>query len=187
MLRTLRPVVVLILGLLVAACEGGGPSLPGSSPAPLPGPPGDLTVEITPLGEALLRWDPSVPGPGRAPVTGYAVYLESPDGQAPERLGVTGAFSYLYTQLVPGRSYVFHVRAVSRIGEGQASESEGLTATEAPPLLAPLPPGSLSAELTPNDGAFLRWEAPAPAPGRAPVTGYVIYRELSGGASRNSA
>ena len=181
MLRTLRPVVVLILGLLVAACGGGGPSLPGSSPAPLPGPPGDLTVEITPLGEALLRWDPSVPGPGRAPVTGYAVYLESPDGQAPERLGVTGAFSYLYTQLVPGRSYVFHVRAVSRIGEGQASESDGLTATEAPPLLAPLPPGSLSAELTPSDEAFLEWTAPAPVAGRAPVTGYVVYRELPDG------
>ena len=183
----LRAVVVLALGLLVAACGGGGPSLPGSSPAPLPGPPRDLTVEVTPLGHVELRWDAPLVEPGRAPVTGYAVYLESPDGQAPERLAVTGAFSYLYTGPVPGRgletgrSYVFHIRAINRIGMGQASESEGLTLTEPPPLLPPGPPANLTAEATVNNSAFLQWAAPIAAPGRAPVTGYVVYRELPGG------
>ena len=177
-----RPAVVLVLGLLVAACGGGGPSLPGSSPAPLPRPPRDLTIELTPLDEAVLRWDAPVPQPGfRAPVTGYAVYLESLDGQAPQRLGVTGATSYIFSGLVPDRTYVFHVRAVSRIGEGQASESEGVTVITAVPPLAPEPPGSLSAELTPNNEALLRWTAPAPVDGRAPVTGYVVYLELPGG------
>ena len=187
MTRLLRAAVVLALGLLVAACGGGGPSLPGSSPAPLPGPPRDLTVEVTPLGHVELRWDAPLVEPGRAPVTGYAVYLESPDGQAPERLAVTRAFSYLYTGpvpgrgLEPGRSYVFHIRAINRFGVGQASESEGLTVTEPPPLLPPGPPASLTVEATVNDSAFLQWTAPIAAPGRAPVTGYVVYRELPGG------
>ena len=111
-----RPAVVLALCLLVAACGGGGPSFPGSSPAPLSGPPTNLTIDLTPLGEALLRWMPPTPEPARAPVTGYAVYLESPDGQAPQRLAVTGATSYLYSGLLPGRTYVFHIRAVSDVG-----------------------------------------------------------------------
>ena len=187
MTNLFRPAAVLALGLLVAACGGGGPSLPGSSPAPLPGPPQDLTVEVTPLGHAELRWGAPIVEPERAPVTAYAVYLESPDGQAPERLGVTGAFSYLYTGpvpgegLVPGRSYVFHIRAINRIGVGQASESEGLTILEPSPLLPPAPPQSLTAELTPNDEALLRWAPPPPVQGRAPVTEYVVYRERSGG------
>ena len=176
MLRTLRPVVVLILGLLVAACGGGGPSLPGSSPAPLPGPPRMLDFETTPLNEVLLTWAAPDPEPGRAPVTGYEVYLE---GEA-RPVGVTGSLSYLYQGLVPGRTYVFHVRAVNRVGRSQPAGSVTVTVI-AVVILAPEPPGSLTAELTPNDGAFLRWGAPAPAPGRAPVTGYVIYRELSGG------
>ena len=182
MTNLFRPAVVLALGLLVAACGGGGPSLPGSSPAPLPGPPRDLTVEITSLNHVLLRWAAPDPEPGRAPVMGYAVYLESPDGQAPERLAEVGASSYLYTEVDPGRgrSYVFHVRAVSRIGEGQASESEGATFRPVT-LLPPAPPQSLSAELTSNDEALLQWTAPPPVQGRAPVTGYVIYRELPDG------
>ena len=168
-----RPAVVLVLGLLVAACGGGGPSLPGSSPAPLPGPPGDLNIEITDLNEALLTWSAPDPEPGRAPVTGYEVYLE---GEA-RPVGVTGSLSYLYQGLVPGRTYVFHVRAVNRVGRSQPAGTASVTITSVP-FLAPLPPGSLSAELTPSNEAFLQWTAPAPAPGRAPVTGYVVYREL---------
>ena len=180
-----RPAVVLALGLLAAACGGGGPSLPGSSPAPLPLPPGDLFIELTPLGDVSLRWEPSpvetVAGQARrAPVTGYAVYLESPDGQAPRRLAVTGATSYLFTGVVPGRTYVFHVRAVSDVGLSQASESEGVTITVVE-LQPPAAPGSLTVELTPNSEALLRWTAPPPSADRAPVTGYAVYRELANG------
>ena len=176
MIRTLRPVVVLILGLLVAACGGGGPSLPGSSPAPLPGPPRDLDFVITDLYEVLLTWAAPVPEPGRAPVTGYEVYLE---GEA-RPVGVTGSLSYLYRGLVPGRTYVFHVRAVNRVGRSQAAGSVTVTVT-AVTILPPGPPGSLRAELTPSNEAFLQWTAPAPVAGRAPVTGYVVYLELPGG------
>ena len=176
MIRTLRPAVVLALGILVAACGGGGPSLPGSSPAPLPGPPKDLDFEITPLNEVLLTWAAPDPEPGRAPVTGYEVYLE---GEA-RPVGVTGSLSYLYRGLVPGRTYVFHVRAVNRVGRSQAAGSVTVTVT-AVPILAPGPPGLLVVELTPNNEAFLQWTAPAPLPGRAPATGYVIYRDLPDG------
>ena len=183
-----RPAAVLALGLLVAACGGGGPSLPGSSPAPLPGPPRDLKLEVTSLGHVQLRWDAPIVEPGRAPVTGYAVYLESPDGRAPERLAVTGAFSYRYTGPVPGRgletgrSYVFHIRAINRIGEGGASESEGVTITERPPLLPPEAPGEFMAEQLETDNeALLTWTAPTPAPERAPVTDYVVYLDRPGG------
>ena len=132
-----RSAVVLVLGLLVAACGGGGPSLPGSSPAPLPGPPKDLDFEFTPLNEVLLTWAAPDPEPGRAPVTGYEIYL---DEQA-RPVGVTGSLSYLYLGLVPGRTYVFHVRAVNRVGRSQPAGSVTITVTEAPPLSPPGPPG----------------------------------------------
>ena len=171
-----RPAVVFALGLLVAACGGGGPSLPGSSPAPLPGPPQDLNYELTPLNEVLLTWAPPNVEPGRAPVTHYEVWLE---GEA-RPIAVTGSLSYLYRDLVPGQTYVFHVRAVNRVGRSQPAGSVTVTVFEVE-LLPPAPPGSLTAELTPNDEALLRWTAPAPAPGRAPVTGYVVYLELPNG------
>ena len=137
----------------------------------------DLDFEITPLNEVLLTWAAPDPEPGRAPVTGYEVYLE---GEA-RPVGVTGSLSYLYRGLVPGRTYVFHVRAVNRVGRSQAAGTVTVTVTAVPFLSPPGPPGSLRAELTPSNEAFLQWTAPAPVAGRAPVTGYVVYRELPGG------
>ena len=171
-----RPAVVFALGLLVAACGGGGPSLPGSSPAPLPGPPQDLNYELTPLNEVLLTWAPPNVEPGRAPVTHYEVWLE---GEA-RPIAATGSLSYLVRDLVPGQTYIFHVRAVNRIGRSEPAGSVTVTVFEVE-LLPPAPPGSVTAELTPNDEALLQWTAPVPVPGRAPVTGYVVYRELPGG------
>ena len=135
-----RPAVVLVLGLLVAACGGGGPSLPGSSPAPLPGPPKDLDFEFTPLNEVLLTWAAPDPEPGRAPVTGYEIYL---DEQA-RPVGVTGSLAYLYRGLVPGRTYVFHVRAVNRVGRSQAAGSVTVTviAVQPPVQLKHFAPGA---------------------------------------------
>ena len=177
MTNLFRPAVVLALGLLVSACGGGGPSLPGSSPAPLPGPPQDLNYELTPLNEVLLTWAPPAPEPRvRAPVTHYEVWLE---GEA-RPIAVTGSLSYLYQEIVPGRTYVFHVRAVNRVGRSAPAGSVTVTVVEVP-LLPPAPPSSLTADLTPNDEAILRWAPPPPAQGRAPVTEYVVYRERSGG------
>ena len=171
-----RPAVVLVLGLLVAACGGGGPSLPGSSPAPLPGPPKDLDFEITPLNEVLLTWAAPVPEPGRAPVTGYEVYL---DEQA-RPVGVTGSLSYLYRGLVPGRTYVFHVRAVNRVGRSQAAGSVTVSVIGVL-ILPPGPPNNLTFELTSHNDALLQWTVPLTFPGQAPFTHFVVYREMPGG------
>ena len=135
-----------------------------------------LDFETTPLNEVLLTWAAPDPEPGRAPVTGYEVYLE---GEA-RPVATTGSLSYLYQGLVPGRTYVFHVRAVNRVGRSQPAGSVTVTVI-AVVILPPGPPGSLRAELTPSNEAFLQWTAPAPVAGRAPVTGYVVYRELPSG------
>ena len=183
MTRPLRRVVLPALCFLVAACGGGGPTLPGSSPAPLPEAPGSFTAELTPDGTVLLRWASPAPTPGRAPVIGYAVYLES-SGSRPVLLGRTGSLSYRWSGhssigLDLGRRYVFHVRAESDIGLSQASAS-AFVDVPFPPL-PPLAPGSLNAELTANAEALLTWTEPPPSPNRVPVAGYAVYREVPGG------
>ena len=183
MTRPLRRVVLPALCFLVAACGGGGPTLPGSSPAPLPEAPGSFTAELTPDGTVLLRWASPAPTPGRASVTGYAVYLES-SGSRPVLLGRTGSLSYRWSGhpsigLDLGRRYVFHVRAESDIGLSQASAS-AFVDVPFPPL-PPLAPGNLTAQLTANAEALLRWSEPPPSPNRVPVAGYAVYREVPGG------
>jgi len=142
-----------------------------------------FTADLTPDGTVLLRWASPAPDPGRASVTGYAVYLES-SGSRPVLLGRTGSLSYRWSGhpsigLDPGRRYVFHVRAESEIGLSQASPS-AFVDMPFPPL-PPLAPGSLTAELTANAEALLRWEAPMPEPNRVPVAGYAVYREMPHG------
>ena len=172
----LRPVVALALGLLVTACGGGGSVVP----TPPPEAPGSFTAELTPNHEALLRWTAPTPSADRAPVTGYAVYLESAGGVA-RRLGDTRSFSYLHPGLSPGTRYVFHVRALSDVGPSQRSASAFVDVPLGPSLLPPEAPGSFKAELTPNHEAFLSWTVPTPSADRAPVTGYRVYLQSSGG------
>ena len=116
-----RPAVVLVLGLLVAACGGGG----AIASRFVSGTASRTSEEFgqwkpRTLGAAVLTVGSApVPESGRAPVTGYAVYLESPDGQAPERLGVTGVILVsLHAGSFRAGAMSFHVRAVNRIGEG---------------------------------------------------------------------
>ena len=174
----LRPVFALLLGLVVAACGGGGGAVtPGPGVLP-PEAPGSLTVELTPNGDALLRWTAPAPAGGRAPVTGYKVYLESAGGRF-QALGTTRSRSYRHEGLQAGRRYVYHVRASSRAGDSPPSESAFVDVPPQP--FPPEAPGSLTVELTPNGDALLRWTAPAPAEGRASVTGYKVYLESAGG------
>ena len=148
------------------------PSLPPEAP-------GSFTAELTPNNEALLQWTAPAPSPDRASVTSYRVYLESADGLVVQ-LGQTQSLSYRYTRLSPGVRYVFHVRAVSDAGLSDPSASAFVDVAPRPSL-PPEAPGSFTAELTPNHEALLTWEAPLPDRDRAPVTGYLVYRESAGG------
>ena len=148
------------------------PSLPPEAP-------GSFTAELTPNHEALLQWTAPAPSPDRASVTSYRVYLESADGLVVQ-LGQTQSLSYRHTRLSPGVRYVFHVRAVSDAGLSDPSASAFVDVAPRPSL-PPEAPGSFTAELTPNHEALLTWEAPLPDRDRAPVTGYLVYRESAGG------
>ena len=150
---------------------------PGSVP---PEAPGSLTAELTPEGHALLRWAAPVPAEGRAPVTDYEVYLERTGGGALQRIGTSaGALSFRHAGLSPSRRYVYHVRALSAAGLSDPSESAYVDVPPGP--VSPEPPRSLTAELTPEGHALLRWAAPVPAEGRVPVTDYEVYLESEGG------
>ena len=169
----------------VRARSAVGPSPPSASAfvdvppsRSAPEAPGSFTVELTPDNEALLRWTAPPASVDRSPVTGYAVYLESPGGQA-ERLGETDSLSYLHSGLMPATRYVFHVRALSDAGPSEASASAFV---DVPPARsAPEAPGSFTAELTPDNEALLRWTAPPASVDRSPVTGYAVYLESPDG------
>ena len=170
----------------VRALSAAGRSPPSESvfvdtPAGLvpPEPPRALAAELTPEGDALLRWIAPAPAEGRAAVTGYEIHLERPDGGTPRRIGTTaGALSLRHTGLSPSRRYVYHVRALSAAGRSVPSESAWV---DVPPgLVPPEPPRALTAELTPEGDALLRWTAPAPADDRTPVTDYEVYLEVAG-------
>ena len=176
----------------VRALSAVGQSVPSASAfvdvPPVQSPPdspGQPSVRLTPDNDALLTWTAPAASPDRSPVTGYAVFLESAGGQA-QRLGVTGARSYLHSGLSPGESYVFHVRALSAVRPSEPSASASVDVPRGP-TLPPEVPGSLAAELTPEHDALLRWEAPAPSADRAPVTRYQVYLESAGGGSGKSA
>ena len=105
---------------------------------------------MTPSNEAFLRWTAPAQVAGRAPVTGYVVYRELPDGDY-EELGETESLSYVHPDLAPGESYVFTVRASSDAGLSDASASAFVGVAPTVVLLPPAPPGSFTAELTPNN------------------------------------
>ena len=173
----LRSVVALLLALLITSCGGGGATVATGAVPPMA--PGSLTAELTPNGDALLRWRPPAPGEDRAPVTGYRVYLESTGGQI-RRLGDTRSLSYRHRGLQAGERYVYHVRALSAAGQSPPSESVYVDVPHEP-VQRPDAPGSLTAEFVPTGEVLLRWTAPPPAPNRASVTGYRVFQELGGG------
>ena len=149
MIRRIRPVVVLALGISVAAC-GGGIYVSFSALPPMA--PGMLNAEVTPNGEVLLTWSASASSAAssvdRAPATGYAVYMqcdgdskECRDGQ-PIYLDTTMSLSFVFGGsasnggLSPGTRYVFFVTAVSERGPSQTSPSAFVDFLGAP--IAPL-------------------------------------------------
>ena len=84
------------------------------------------------------------------------------------------ATSYTVTGLTNGQSYTFRVRAVNRVGAGQATSSQSATPTST--VVAPDTPSSLSA--TPgNRQVMLSWVQPS---GGAALTHYEYEQDGSG-------
>ena len=84
------------------------------------------------------------------------------------------ATSYTVTGLTNGQAYTFRVRAVNRVGAGQASSSRSATPTST--VVAPDTPSSLSA--TPgNRQVMLSWVQPS---GGAALTDYEYEQDGSG-------
>ena len=172
----------------IGRSQASAPAFVDVPPVLPPLAPESFMAELAPGNEeVLLQWTAPPPAPERAPVTDYAVYVETAD-RRPELLGRTDSLSYRWrgrpsTGLIPGQRYVFHVRAVSDVGRSQASAPAFV---DVPPVLPPLAPGSLEAELTSIEGkvrneVLLHWTAPEADESRASVTGYAVYRELPGG------
>ena len=126
----------------------------------------------------MLTWAAPTPSPDRAPVTGYVVYVATAGGPA-RLLTTTTALSHLATGLDPGKTYVYHVRARSGVGESPPSASASVDVPGAPSAL-PEAPGSFTAVLTPSNDVLLTWTAPPPSPDRASVSGYDVYRATAG-------
>ena len=85
--------------------------------------PGTPNAHLTPTREALLTWLAPAPSPARAPVTGYQVYLESAGGLASPLGSEIRSLSYRHDDLRPGRTYVYHVVALSDSGPSLPSDS----------------------------------------------------------------
>ena len=97
--------------------------------------PGSFTAELTPSNEALLGWTAPVPSSDRAPVTGYRVYREFAGGLAIQ-IGSTVSLSYRDVSILPGRTYVYHVRADSDVGGSLPSASDSVEVVGGP--IAPI-------------------------------------------------
>ena len=151
----------------------GEPTGALATPVGRPGAPASLAAMAGDKAVALL-WSAPVDD-GGTPVTGYEYRYAAggavPDGTPWQFAGLT--LLSTVTGLTNGQSYAFEVRAVNRVGGGEA---RGVLAT---PLGRPGAPASLTA--TGGDGEVaLAWSAPADD-GGTPVTGYE-YRHAAGDA-----
>ena len=91
--------------------------------------------------EVLLQWTAPEADEIRAPVTGYEVYevyRELPGGRE-KYLGETRSLSFVHSGLLPGRRYVFYVRAQSVVGPSPPSASAAVEVPAEPivPLSVP--------------------------------------------------
>ena len=168
-----------------ASSEAGAsePSAPVSVDTPAdpsaPEAPGSFTATRTRDNHALLEWTPPEPSPERDPVTGYRVYRQVAGVRIESR--TTDALSYLWSGLEPGKSYVFHVRAMSNAGPSEPSASDSVFVEASSDPSAPQAPGSFTATLTPDNHVMLKWTPPEPSDRHAPVVKYEVYLQSAGG------
>ncbi len=128
-------------------------------------------------GEVSLSWTAPV-GTGRAPATGYNVYVGTAPGHE-STVAANGATpitstNYAVTGLANATRYYFEVTALNSAGEGAPSNE-----ASASPASPPAAPTGLSATAG-NARVALSWARPS-ANGGAAISGYNVYVSTTAG------
>ncbi len=153
---------------------GAGPASSAVSATPLSLPNAPSSLVATPRSTAVdLAWAAPTSN-GGSPIDHYCIY-RSEAGSQPTLLTTVAGLSYADEGLVNGRHYVYSVSAVTAAGEGPSSAS-----AEAVPATIPTVPASVSAQAG-NGEVLLSWQAPV-SDGGGEITGYKVYRSVSGAA-----
>ena len=143
----------------------------------LPSAPRRLTARASGTSAIELRW--SAPSsPGSSPITGYRID-SSPTGTGrwSELVANTTSTTYTHDRLDPGTTRHYRVRAITRAGHSEWSNTDHAT-TE---VALPGPPRSLSvvpSGLRGSDQLLLTWSAPVDD-GGSEITGYLIERSAT--------
>lgn len=137
------------VGTSVASAASGTVSVPATEPdAPV-----SVAASAGP-GGITVTW--SAPGAGGSPITGYTV-TASPGGAVCAAPVTTCTF----TDLAPGGSYAFTVRATNAVGTSSPSAPSSAVAIPLPPSVSPAPSATPSSPPAPAPAVF-----PAASPRR---------------------
>jgi hypothetical protein len=162
-----------------------------SSPASHPSEPVDIVVEtpsapqnvsgVPGNGSVLLSWDAPA-STGGAPLDTYRIREVREPGQnfseppidTVVNSGVVTALTL--SGLTNGRPYRFSVQAINGAGPGDVSDASAAVV----PVGVPSQPTDVKAVTGPVGSATVSWQAPAPSPARADVTGYEVVTSPGG-------
>ena len=149
------------------------PSAFPTAVAVAPDAPTGLTAAVSADGVALSWVAPL--GDGGSLVAGFQIYRSSSTG-AETLLSTVGLeSSYTDSDVSPGATYFYYVRAVNAIGPGTPSDEVSGTI----PATGPGRPGTLFASAS-GTSITLSWSKPSNTGGSA-ITGYIVYRGTSSG------
>jgi Ca2+-binding RTX toxin-like protein len=129
-------------------------------------------------GTATVRWTAPASDGGSA-ITGYEVRAFTGTTLARTQTVPGTGGSAVVTGLTNGKVYTVEVRAINRVGTGQAS-ARSAAVTPAAPAVAPGAP-TIGTATPANAAATIRWTAPASNGGSA-ITGYTV-RAFAGAAT----
>jgi hypothetical protein len=131
-------------------------------------------------GRVSLRWTAPASNGGAA-ITNYVIQHSSDNGKSWTTVNraASTATTATVTGLVNGRSYIFRVAAVNRIGRGGFSTNS----SSVRPVAATVPGAPVNVVVTiGNAQASLRWAAPT-SNGGAAITNYVVQYSSNNGSS----
>ncbi|MCX7922712.1 MAG: fibronectin type III domain-containing protein [Clostridia bacterium] len=126
--------------------------------------PAGLTASSVTETSAVLTWTASTDNVG---TTGYQIYRDG------VRIASTNKTSFTATRLIPGRAYVFTVKAYDLAGNVSEASSE-VSVTTLSDTQAPTAPTNLTASAVTATSVTLAWTA---STDNAGVSGYVVYRD----------